>query len=72
MPYERAFCRKGWIPISLFEKGQEVKSDQNGVALIKIEKIGMQLSSALHKVPAAENSGLNHHMYTTFCNFEVK
>ncbi len=54
------------------EKGQEVKTDQNGVALIKIEKKGMQLISAGHKVPAAEISGLDYHMFTTFFNFEVK
>jgi nickel transport protein len=54
------------------EKGQEVKTDQDGVALIKIEKKGMQLISAGHKVPAAENSGLDYHMFTTFFNFEVK
>jgi nickel transport protein len=54
------------------EKGQEVKTDQDGVALIKIEEKGMQLISARHKVPAAENSGLDYHMFTTFFNFEVK
>jgi nickel transport protein len=54
------------------EKGAEVKTDQNGVALIKIEEKGMQLMSARHKVPAAENSGLDYHMFTTFLNFQVK
>jgi nickel transport protein len=54
------------------QKGQEVKTDQDGVALIKIEEKGMQLISAGHKVPAAENSGLDYHMFTTFFNFEVK
>lgn len=54
------------------EKGQEIKTNQDGVALIKIEKNGMQLVSAGHKVPAAENSGIDYHMFTTFFNFEVK
>jgi nickel transport protein len=54
------------------EKGQEVKTDQDGVAVIKIEKKGMQLISAGHKLPTAENSGLDYHMFTTFFNFEVK
>jgi nickel transport protein len=54
------------------EKGQEVITDQNGVALIKIEEKGIQFISARHKVPATENSGLDYHMFTTFFNFEVK
>ncbi len=54
------------------EKGQDVKTDQDGVALIKIEKKGIQLISAGHKVAADENSGLDYHMFTTFFNFEVK
>jgi nickel transport protein len=54
------------------ENGQEVKTDQNGVAQIKIEEKGMQLISARHRVPAAENSGLDYHIFTTFLNFEVK
>jgi uncharacterized GH25 family protein len=67
------FEGKPLADISVYtEKGQEAKTDQDGVALIKIEDKGMQLISAGHKVPAAENSGLDYHMYTTFFNFELK
>jgi nickel transport protein len=73
LPVMVIFEGKPLANISVYtEKGQEVKTDQNGVALIIIEEKGLQLISAGHKVSAAENSGLDYHMFTTFFNFEVK
>jgi uncharacterized GH25 family protein len=54
------------------ETGQEIKTDKEGIARVDIDEKGTQLIWARHQVHAVDDQGLDHHVYTTFLNFEVE
>lgn len=54
------------------EKGQETKTDKNGIARIRFKERGKQLIWARHRVPDTADPELNYRVVTTFLTFEVK
>lgn len=54
------------------ETGQEIKTDKEGIARVDIDEKGTQLIWARHQIHAVDDPGLDHHVFTTFLNFEVE
>lgn len=59
--------------ISVFsEKGEEWKTDREGVGRIKLAGKGFHLLMARHQVPVRDDPNKDYHLYTTFFIFEVE
>lgn len=54
------------------ETANEFKTDNEGIVHMNIGEKGPQLIWAKYQIPAADGSGLDYQVYTTFLSFEVK
>ncbi len=49
---------------------EEIQTDKNGIAMIKIPEKGIRMISAAHKVPVQNNLEMDYHLFTTFLVIE--
>ncbi len=71
LPVQILFDEKPLADISVSSQGesQAIKTDKNGIALIKIGGKGIRLISARHKDPAQNNPEMDYHLFTAFLIF---
>jgi nickel transport protein len=73
LPVRLLFDGSPMKEISVFsEKGEEWKTDQDGVGRIKPAGKGFHLLMARHQVPVRDDQNKDYHLYTTFFVFEVE
>lgn len=71
--FKLLFDGRALAGISVFSNhDREFKTDENGVVKLSIEKSGVHLLYATHKVPAEKDSGFDFLKLMTFLTFGVK
>ncbi|MGE0083912.1 MAG: DUF4198 domain-containing protein [Desulfococcaceae bacterium] len=72
LPVELRFDGNPLADAALSYEGasEEIKTDKNGIAMIKIPEKGIRMIFASHKMPVTNNPEMDYHLFTTFLVIE--